>query len=253
MTKKIYLIVKLFIAYIFVLGLCFLLYKLVVLPTSGAEKVNAIIGLLGWSATIFAPVSAFFLLDNWKDQTKYNAILDQVIKLTDELSKLSIEIDSIRSSPQVFSFLYKLFLAYKPENDKDNTKFDMPDFTSIYQVLENIRICNLKIYLYDEKLENHVFQRKSDNMDSYANLEKNIKGLEASFYSTIHYTVPIDKGINTKEAELHLQKCLFISRSFADAYRSSIIPDVENVFLNELNNSLFQCFEDVKKFRKELN
>jgi hypothetical protein len=71
MNKRIELIAKLIITYAFLLALCFLLYGLVVLPVNGAEKVNAIIGLLGWSATIYAPIAAFFLLDNWKDQKAY--------------------------------------------------------------------------------------------------------------------------------------------------------------------------------------
>lgn len=76
MDKKVDLIAKLFITYIFILALCFLLYSLVVIPTDGAEKVNAIIGLLGWSATLFAPVAAYFLLDSWKDQEKFKRTID---------------------------------------------------------------------------------------------------------------------------------------------------------------------------------
>lgn len=71
MDKKINLLAKLFITYILLLAICFLFYGLVVLPTNGAEKVNAIIGLLSWSATIYAPLAAFFLLDSWKDQKEY--------------------------------------------------------------------------------------------------------------------------------------------------------------------------------------
>lgn len=76
MDKKIDLIAKLFITYIFILALCFLVYSLVVLPTSGAEKVNAIIGLLGWSATIYAPIAAFFLLHNWREQVFHERSFD---------------------------------------------------------------------------------------------------------------------------------------------------------------------------------
>ncbi|MDC4739982.1 hypothetical protein NQ810_18935, partial [Acinetobacter baumannii] len=76
MVKKIDLIAKLIITYIVILAFCFLLYALVVLPTTGAEKVNAIIGLLGWSATLFAPVAAFILINNWKEQIKHEKALE---------------------------------------------------------------------------------------------------------------------------------------------------------------------------------
>lgn len=76
MKKKADLIGKLFITYVFILAICFLIYSLVVLPTNGAEKVNAIIGLLGWSATIYAPIAAFFLLHNWREQVIHERSFD---------------------------------------------------------------------------------------------------------------------------------------------------------------------------------
>ncbi|NAS05483.1 hypothetical protein GPS47_07725 [Acinetobacter haemolyticus] len=71
MDKKISVVIKLLITYLTLLAICFLLYALVVLPVTGAEKVNSIIGLLGWSATLFAPMAALVLINNWKDQVKH--------------------------------------------------------------------------------------------------------------------------------------------------------------------------------------
>ena len=105
MDKKINLIGKLFITYVFILALCFLIYSLVVLPTNGAEKVNAIIGLLGWSATIFTPIAAFLLLDQWKEQTHYNVRLELLSLMYKELNDLTLKIIEYRANNPLYEFL----------------------------------------------------------------------------------------------------------------------------------------------------
>ena len=159
----------------------------------------------------------------------------------------------MRNDPKVFSYLYKLFLAYEDYQDNDIEIFELPDFTDIFQTLENIRVCNLKIYIYDEKMQSHIFQKKISGQDSYEKLERYIKGLEASFFHVHIHREEIDKGINSTESKRHLQKCLYISSNFANAYRSSINPSVDNIFLEQLNSAIEQSFEDIKIFRKSLN
>lgn len=92
MIKKIELVAKLTITYIVLLAFCFLLYTFVVLPTKDAEKINAIIGLLGWSATLFAPVAAFILINNWKEQVKHEKALECLTGLYNEISQLHFTI-----------------------------------------------------------------------------------------------------------------------------------------------------------------
>lgn len=253
MNKNIKLVGTLFLAYLLLIGICLLIYILVAIPESKADKVTSIMGLLGWSATIFTPIAAFILLDNWKNQIKYNARLEQIINIIDELSRLSKQIDKVRNDPKVFSYLYKLFLAYEDYQDKDMEIFDLPDFTDIFQTLENIRVCNLKIYIYDEKIQSHIFQKKISGQDSYEKLERYIKGLEASFFHVHIHREEIDKGINSTEPKRHLQKCLYINSNFANAYRSSLNPPVDNIYLEQLNSAIAQSFEDIKIFRKSLN
>jgi hypothetical protein len=253
MDKKIKLVGKLILAYFLLIGICFLIYILVVIPEPGVDKVNSIIGLLGWSATIFTPIAAFILLDSWKNQIKYNARLEQIINIIDELSKLSKQIDKVRNDPIVFSYLYKLFLAYEDYQNNDIEIFEIPEFTDIFQTLENIRVCNLKIYIYDEQIQSHIFQKRISGEDSYEKLERYIKGLQASFVQVKMHRKEIDKGINSEESIRHLQKCLYISSNFANAYRSSINPSVDNIFLEQLNSAIEQSFEDIKIFRKSLN
>lgn len=253
MNKNVELVGKLFLAYLLLIGICFLIYILAAMPESKTDKVTSIMGLLGWSATIFTPIAAFILLDSWKSQIKYNARLEQIVNVIDELSRLSKQIDKVRNDPKVFSYLYKLFLAYEDYQDNDIEIFELPDFTDIFQTLENIRVCNLKIYIYDEKMQSHIFQKKISGQDSYEKLERYIKGLEASFVKVKMHRKEIDKGINSEESIRHLQTCLYISSNFANAYRSSINPSVDNIFLEQLNSAIEQSFEDIKIFRKSLN
>lgn len=253
MNKNVELVGKLFLAYLLLIGICFLIYILAAMPESKTDKITSIMGLLGWSATIFTPIAAFILLDSWKSQIKYNARLEQIVNVIDELSRLSKQIDKVRNDPKVFSYLYKLFLAYEDYQDSDIEIFELPDFTDIFQTLENIRVCNLKIYIYDEKMQSHIFQKKISGQDSYEKLERYIKGLEASFVKVKMHRKEIDKGINSEESIRHLQKCLYISSNFANAYRSSINPSVDNIFLEQLNSAIEQSFEDIKIFRKSLN
>lgn len=207
----------------------------------------------GAVTTLGAAIVAAYLVADWKSQIKYNARLEQIINIIDELSKLSIQIDKVSGEPKVFSYLYKLFLAYEDYQDNDMKIFELPDFIDIFQTLENIRICNLKIYIYDEKIKSHIFQKKICGLDSYEELERYIKGLEASFFKVKTHNKPIDKGVNSPESKHHLQLCLYISSNFANAYRSSINPSVDNIFLARLNSAIEKLFEDIKIFRKSLS
>ena len=217
------------------------------------NSLSTVSGFFGGFATLGAAIIATYLVADWKSQIKYNARLEQIINIIDELSKLSKKIDKVRNDPKVFSYLYKLFLAYEDYQDNDIIIFELPDFTDIFQTLENIRVCNLKIYIYDEKIQSHIFQKKISGQDSYEKLERYIKGLEASFFHVHIHREEIDKGINSTESKRHLQKCLYISGNFAHAYRSSINPPVDNIFLDRLNSAIQQSFEDIKIFRKSLN
>lgn len=82
--------------------LCFLFYSLVVLPVTEAEKVNAIIGLFGWSATIYAPIAAYILLDNWKDQAKYNEQINCLTAIHKNLHDIRNNIINIREQDNFF-------------------------------------------------------------------------------------------------------------------------------------------------------
>lgn len=158
MDKKIDLIAKLFITYIFILALCFLVYSLVVLPTNGAEKVNAIIGLLGWSATIFAPIAAIFLLDNWKDQKAYELRKEYISFLLHDLRSVFSKILIISTTT---SNIKRLDSHLVIKNEYLNYK-DLEIGSLVINLFGNIKVISKidnnssLLELYDD-FELHVF------------------------------------------------------------------------------------------------
>lgn len=254
MVKKIDLIAKLFITYIFILALCFLVYSLVVLPTSGAEKVNAIIGLLGWSATIFAPVAAFFLLDSWKDQTKYNANLELITEMVHVLSEISNAISEVRQDVRVYTSLMMNIIHKTTFNeDFEKDKFELPDFKNIFSLLEKLRILNLKIYLYDDKVSSHAFMSKAFGRDAYDVLSSGINGLNAAFFRVNIEHEAFIADVSSEEYKELLQRCFFISNGFYDYYRRNNDPAAVNKYNDKLNVALDNVFKDIIEFRKSLN
>lgn len=144
MDKKISFIAKLIIVYVVLLVICFLVYSLVVLPTNGAEKVNAIIGLLSWSATIFAPIAAFFLLDNWKEQKRFELKKEYIALTLHDLRKLNSNlINMLTQISNIESTEYKLVIV--------SSYLDSERLSNI-NLIHNI-YSNLKVYSH---LSNHT-------------------------------------------------------------------------------------------------
>lgn len=165
MSKKFELIIKLFLTYICLLALCLIFYTLIVLPTNGAEKVNAIIGLLGWSATIFAPIAAFYLIDNWKEQTKYNEQLSTLSSMIDETMFLVKNLSEHRTDQKVAQHLANCYHLLSIENlnviktreevileFKDSTKNNAyPDFGNLQNNINNLKRLYLLLDLHIDK------------------------------------------------------------------------------------------------------
>lgn len=227
---------------------------LILTPHSQADKVSSIIGLLGWSAAIFAPISAFFLLNSWKEQTKYNAQLELVASMVDELSKLSSKIQNVRNDIEVSAYLYRMFFGNKIVDEiYDIPKFEIPNFSEIFECLENIRVINLKIFLYDHQITSHVFMRRGLGRDSFARIEADIKGLEACFFQIKHDKTLFKQNNNSPEYLKIMQKCFYINENFYNSYRENEDPSIENNYNDKLNKDLNDAFNDLKNFRISLN
>lgn len=78
MDQKIKLICKLLLSYLSLLILCFLIYKTIATSNPSLDQAGTIIGLLGWSATLYAPIAAFFLLHNWREQVSHERAFDSL-------------------------------------------------------------------------------------------------------------------------------------------------------------------------------
>ncbi|WP_336933172.1 hypothetical protein [Acinetobacter bereziniae] len=252
MNKKFELLAKLIITYVIMLGICFLLYSYVVIPTNGAEKINAITGLLGWSATIFAPIAAYFFLNSWKEQTQYNSALEKIEAMIEQLSILVTQLDEIRNKQNVFLFLNN-YLNNKNRFEElcksSSNRFDFPSFVDAYRTLENIRVINLKILLVDAEINTHIFESNDDDFDSFSKLESCIKGLEASF---VKLKLNKNIAVELNDSKDLLYCSFYISSLFYKSYISTVNPSIENKYLDQLNQAIEACFEDLKKFRVNL-
>ncbi|RSO00960.1 hypothetical protein [Acinetobacter pittii] len=137
MIKTIELTAKLLITYIVILAICFLIYALVVLPTNGAEKVNAIIGLLGWSATLFAPLAAFILINNWKEQIKHEKALECLSNVFNQISQFHFTIYYLKKSNKPDE-IKRNFNAMNLEEFIEYTKEVLIEFENINQNISKI-------------------------------------------------------------------------------------------------------------------
>lgn len=158
MDKKFDLLGKLIVSYAFILAIGFLIYSLVVLPVNEAEKVSAIIGLLGWSATFFAPIAAYVLLDNWKDQKKYELKKEYIGLILNDLrpifTKILIIYSNVANIDKVKDSLVinKEYLDYKALKIGDKITNSHGNLKLFSKIDKNSEI--LEAY---EKLEMHCF------------------------------------------------------------------------------------------------
>lgn len=176
MSHKFELIVKLFLSYFFLLLLCFLFYALIVLPVTEAEKVNAIIGLFGWSATIYAPIAAYILLDNWKAQNHYIVKINILIEMLDTIESFSKSITTLRNT-DIYDPLFENNIDFN--SDLNKLQFDLHDY---YQV---IRDHLSKLEILENKIK--LIQNKNINNPVFGDSLSHAKELAMNLYIDIIY------------------------------------------------------------------
>ncbi|WP_151799068.1 hypothetical protein [Acinetobacter calcoaceticus] len=260
MIKTIELTAKLLITYIVILAICFLIYALVVLPTSGAEKVNAIIGLLGWSATIFAPIAAFYLIDNWKDQAKYNEQLSTLSSLINETLLLVKNITNIRTNEKVGQHLVNCYQLFSIENvlilkTKEEIKAEFntskrenppPSSNILEDNINNLKRLYLQLDLHEDKNDNHrIILLKTIN-----NIEAFIKDFRNQISYLYMESVFIDQIYNQKKS-LWIEKAIYINEY---AYHVIVLFDEINESKHkiELEQKIQKLLKEVKNYRTNL-
>lgn len=260
MIKTIELTAKLLITYIVILAICFLIYALVVLPTNGAEKVNAIIGLLGWSATFFAPIAAFYLIDNWKDQAKYNEQLSTLSSLINETFLLVKNITDIRTNEKISQHLVNCYQLFSIENvlilkTKEEIKAEFK--TSIKEnpppssnILED-NINNLKrLYLQLDLHESKNDSLRINILKTINNIETIIKDFRNQISYLYMESVFMDQIYNKKK-DLWIEKAIYINEY---AYHVIVLFDEINESKHkiELEKKIQNLLIEVKNYRTNL-
>ncbi len=70
-------------AFTCILAFSLLIYIVIIYPLDG-DKASSLASMFGFAATLFAPIAALFLLDNWKIQKKYEMEKEIIIKVIDK-------------------------------------------------------------------------------------------------------------------------------------------------------------------------
>ncbi|MFA3599867.1 MULTISPECIES: hypothetical protein [Acinetobacter calcoaceticus/baumannii complex] len=98
-----YLPLKLIGSYLVILLISLIIYKEIIPPLAVSEINNLKIGLLSWSATIYAPVAAYLLFDGWKHQIKEQRkekfilnYLSEIEYVREMLSSMIINYDDLK-------------------------------------------------------------------------------------------------------------------------------------------------------------
>ncbi|MDC4269026.1 hypothetical protein Q5M49_08410 [Acinetobacter nosocomialis] len=89
-------LVALFLLYIFLLAVGFYIYAVIIGKIDSGERGATIAGILGWTATLYAPVAAFFIIDIWKDQVKHQKALDHLSNAYSLVGKFNTTLQRLR-------------------------------------------------------------------------------------------------------------------------------------------------------------
>ncbi len=89
-------LVALFLLYIFLVAVGFYIYAVIIGKPDSGERGATIAGILGWTATLYAPVAAFFIIDIWKDQVKHQKALDHLSNAYSLVGKFNTTLQRLR-------------------------------------------------------------------------------------------------------------------------------------------------------------
>lgn len=152
-------------SFICILSFSLLIYILVIYPLDG-DKASSLASMFGFAATLFAPIAAFILINNWKEQIKHEKALECLSGVFNEISQFHFTI-------------YYLKNGNKPEEIKRNfnsmnleeftiySKEVLKEFEETHQTISNI-YNRLSTLTYQYKL---IFEKEDERfeyiLDSY--------------------------------------------------------------------------------------
>jgi len=135
-TCVVSLISKLIGSFALILASSLLVYIFIIYPVEG-DKASSLASMFGFAATLFAPIAALFLLDNWKEQTKYNALLGYIADIISEKSHLVEQLNEIRSDKDIFIYLDNLIINKRVKSKEViQEELKLPKFNKIFTTLD---------------------------------------------------------------------------------------------------------------------
>ena len=188
--KKLSLIAKLIITYLLLLDFAFLIFALTASPSTDVASVTA--SLLGWTATLFTPIAAYFFYDSWKDQKNYdlkkelliqvsNLVSTQYIKIAEPAKKIK-RLEEINTTQITISSV-----------DGINTCYQLSLLNEIYVLLKT----------YEEfSQDSSLMEHKDEFCDKAFQLERFLIQIEKP-YSNYCKVLGLDKNVNSTKREYY--------------------------------------------------
>ncbi|EMN2536881.1 hypothetical protein RZ964_002529 [Acinetobacter baumannii] len=202
-------LVALFLLYIFLVAVGFFVYAVIIGKPGVGERGATIAGILGWTATLYAPVAAFFIIDVWKDQVKHQKALDHLSNAYSLVGKFNTTLQRLRLD-RSYSHLGRIY---------NKTRFlELQEYLLKLEVQFFDQV-NILITIYDD-IQNELSLYKLALGDENLDFDELTKEL----FKITYYL----KDIYSKFIELHL-----------DA-KEEFSPYIEMVKLREFNILFYQ-------------
>lgn len=197
--------------------------------------------MLGVCATLYAPVSAFYLFGNWKNETVYKDVLNAITELNlkvKDFEEIHRNANSIFHSQYLINFheemsniidwQFSIIHQNAPINSiEDIWKFDMPIkekkhkvTTEILNLYKETIISNLKRLEHEMKLKINEIEVLSENHDIYS-----------PYLDKIEFTFIYSNLLKSLEYELDFQffrtPLWDLKNSFDSSYGNEVYKNME--------------------------
>lgn len=240
-----------------ILAFSLLIYIVIIYPLDG-DKASSLASTFGFSATLFAPIAALFLLDNWKDQAKYNEQINCLTAIHKSLHDIRNNIINIREQDNFFYF-HKLVRQLVDNNkeyiniEKLRIKFEDYFFKEIEKSIREIMFYNSQLAFITNDPDFNLFGIESHH------LERKIKGLNYSFVyfqkllPNIDFSLLQDRDFNNELKQI-IQKAAYCNNQFKNLDGIEYLKFInEKDHTKDLFDTLDKMLNLVREYRKTLN
>lgn len=255
--RKVSLNRKLIGVFTCILVFSLLIYIVAIYPLNG-DKASSLASMFGFAATLFAPVAALFLLDNWKEQVKYNEQINCLTAIHRNLHNIRNNIIDIREQDNYFYFhkLVRHLSTSKKENlNIENLKIQFDDyyFKEIDKYVREIMFYNSQLALITNNPEFNLFGIELHH------LQNKIKGLNHGFIyfnkivPNIDFSRLQDSDFDN-EFKIIIQKAAYCNYQFKQIEGIEFLKTIEEKnYTKKLFNTLDKLLIAVQEYRRTLN